>query len=139
MKTDRFGPLLALSCLLALPAGSALAECSQMRMAGDDAKQSPIILAQNETNTETTGDADEACEPGTEGCIAESGEEKQENGTGGAEGNTSSEGGGDATENDDANRSDGNTSSEGGGDAGEGSGGGNSGGSDSNSGGANSN
>lgn len=78
---------------------------------------SAIILAQAESTTD--GNADEECAPGMEGCVAESGEDKQDNGTSGADGNTQSEGGGNASESDSSNRSDGNSQSEGGGDAGE--------------------
>ena len=127
MNINRIGPAVALSCLFALPAGSALAECSLQRTANAELMESTIILAQADSTT--TGNADEKCEPGEEGCTAESGEDKQDSGTTGADGNTQSEGGGNANESDSNNRNDGNTQSEGGGDAGE-SGGGNDGGGD---------
>ncbi len=97
-----------------------MAECSFQRTA--DAEPTAIILAQAEGNGQT-GSTDEPCTPGQEGCLAETGEDKQENGSNGGDGNTQSEGGGDANETGGSGGGDGNTQSEGGGDASESSGG----------------
>ncbi len=127
MNSHRFGTALVLSCLVAVPAGSALASPLGKVTASKAQLLGTTVLAQ----TEDTTSSDPECVAGTEGCAAdESGEQKSSDDAGGDtesgtdDGNSASEGGGDANEGGDdgggdgSDGSDGNTASEGGGDAG---------------------
>lgn len=128
MNSHRFGTALVLSCLLVVPAGSALAYSSADTGVSKTRMLGTTILAQ------TTPATDAECDPATATC--ESGEQKSSGGTGGSTNPDSqtddsggdAEGGGDVGGDNagggDGTNDDSGGSSEGGGDVGGGSGGG---------------